>query len=93
MTFHIPSALQEFTGGRRQIEIECPPGSLSDALSALWTVCPGVRDRVLTDQGSIRRHINIFVGNEDSRYTGGLATAVPAGAVIWILPAVSGGLR
>ena len=52
---------------------------------------PGVRDRVLTEQGQIREHINVFVGNEDTRYTGGLATPVRAGAEISIVPAISGG--
>ncbi len=53
--------------------------------------CPGMRDRVLTEQGDIRPHVNIFVGTESSQWTGGLATPVPDGAEISILPAVSGG--
>jgi molybdopterin converting factor small subunit len=50
-----------------------------------------MRDRVVTEQGEIRPHINIFVGEENIRYTGGLATRVTAEAVISIVPAVSGG--
>lgn len=50
-----------------------------------------MRDRVLTEQGEVRRHINIFVGEENIRYTGGLATLVSAESVISIVPAVSGG--
>lgn len=91
MTFHIPGALREFSSGRSQIEVAGGHGTLDDALSALWTVCPGVRDRVLTEQGQIRTHINIFVGNENCRYTGGLATPVRPDSVISIIPAVSGG--
>jgi len=49
------------------------------------------RDRIFTEQGSVREHINIFVGNEDVRYTGGLNTRLPAAAVITIVPAISGG--
>lgn len=65
---------------------------LRDALSALCVLYPGFRDRVMKEQEQIRLHINIFVGNEDKRYTGGLATQLAAAAIIWILPAVSGGL-
>src|SRR5947208_1131227 len=54
---------------------------------------PGVRDRVLTEQGDVRPHVNVFVGTESSRWSGGLATPVPDGAEISILPAVSGGRR
>ena len=50
-----------------------------------------MRDRVLTEQGEVRPHVNLFVGAESSRWSGGLAMAVPPGAEISILPAVSGG--
>jgi len=48
-----------------------------DALAALCVRYPGVRDRVFTEQEQVREHINLFVGEEDVRYTGGLMTAVP----------------
>jgi sulfur-carrier protein len=91
VTFHIPAALREFADGRSKLEIEHPPATLSSALAALWTLCPGMRDRVVTEQGELRRHINIFVGEENIRYTGGLATPVSSESVISIVPAVSGG--
>lgn len=91
VTFHIPRALREFTSGHSSVELEPSGETLGDALSALWTACPGVRDRVVNEQGQVRQHINIFVGNENVRYTGGLATSVPAGSQITIVPAVSGG--
>jgi sulfur-carrier protein len=89
--FHIPGALREFTGGQSKVEIEASPDTVADALSALWTLYPGVRDRTSTEQGQIREHINIFVGDEDIRYTGGLMTRVSAGSQISIVPAISGG--
>jgi molybdopterin converting factor small subunit len=91
MTFYIPGALREFTGGRSKVEIEHSPTTLAAALSALWTLYPGVRDRIATEQGQVREHINIFIGDENVRYTGGLASPVSAGAEISIVPAVSGG--
>jgi len=91
VTFHIPGALRDFTGGRPKVEIEASPRVLGDALKALWTCYPGIRDRIATEQGQIRQHINVFVGNEDVRYTGGLATPISAGSEISIVPAVSGG--
>jgi molybdopterin converting factor small subunit len=83
--------LRQFTGGLSQVEIETTPATLLDALTVLWAAYPGLRDRVMTEQGRIREHINIFVGNENSRDTGGLSTPVPAGADISIVPSVSGG--
>jgi len=91
VTFHIPGAVREFTAGQSRVTIEHSPATLADALSALWTLYPGVRDRIATEQGDVREHINIFIGNENVRYTGGLASPISAGSDISIVPAVSGG--
>ncbi len=91
VTFHIPGPLRSFSAGRSQVEIETPAATLSDALQALFDVYPGIRDRVVTEQGQIREHINIFLGNEDVRYKGGLAAPLSTGAEISIVPAISGG--
>jgi molybdopterin synthase sulfur carrier subunit len=89
--FHIPGALREFTAGKSRVEIDDAPATLAEALAALWKLYPGVRDRIATEQGHVREHINIFIGDENVRYTGGLASPVPARAEISIVPAVSGG--
>lgn len=92
VTFYIPGLLREFTNGQSKVAIPHSPATLADALSALWTLYPGVRDRIATEQGQVREHINIFVGNENVRYTGGLATPISPESQISIVPAVSGGL-
>jgi molybdopterin converting factor small subunit len=89
---HIPGALREFVGGRSSVAIEHEPAILGDVLAQLWQAYPGLRDRVITEQGQVRPHINIFVGDENIRYLGGLAAQVPADGVISIIPAVSGGV-
>ena len=93
VVFLIPTPLRPFANGRSRIEVDVAkdPAALRDALEALWEAAPGVRDRVVTEQGEVRQHVNVFVGKESIRLTGGLATPVPDGAEIWIVPAVSGG--
>lgn len=91
MRFYIPGALREFAGGRTEVEVATAAATLNQALSVLWMICPGMRDRVVTEQGDLRAHINIFVGDENIRYTGGFATPVTAESAISIVPAVSGG--
>ena len=88
---HIPGALREFAAGCATVEIAFSNGTVADALTLLWTLHPGLRDRVVNEQGQVRQHINIFVGNENIRYTGGLASPVADGTQISIVPAVSGG--
>lgn len=91
VTFHIPSSLRQFTNGQGTIRIEGAPTTVGEALSLLWTAYPGVRDRITTEQGQIREHINVFVGEENIRYSGGLASPVKPNSDISIVPAVSGG--
>ena len=91
ITFNIPGHLRDFAGGRGQVSLKAPAATLAEALEALWAECPGMRDRVVTEQGQVRQHINIFIGSEDVRYLGGLNAPLAAGAEISIVPAVSGG--
>jgi molybdopterin converting factor small subunit len=91
VTFQIPGPLRSFTGGRSCIELPASPATLREALELLWDTWPGVRDRIVTEQGEVREHINLFVGSEDVRYTGGLTTRIPSGSEITIVPAISGG--
>lgn len=90
-TFHIPGPLRQFVEGRDTVEITDAPATLADALSALWLLYPPLRDRIATEQGHVREHINIFIGEEDVRYTGGLLSPVTSNAEIWIVPNISGG--
>jgi acyl-coenzyme A thioesterase PaaI-like protein/molybdopterin converting factor small subunit len=66
--------------------------TVSTVLDALAAVCPGVVDRVLDEQGVLRRHVHIYIGDEEARVLGGLTAPVPEGAEVSILPAVSGGV-
>jgi molybdopterin converting factor small subunit len=91
VTFNIPGPLRQFTGHHNKVEIAHSPATVAEALSALWTLYPGLRDRIATEQGALREHINIFIGDENIRYTGGLASPLTAGSEISIVPAISGG--
>lgn len=91
MTFHIPGPLRTFTQGHASVQVAGSAATLREALELLWQAYPGLRDRVMTEQGQIREHINVFVGNEAVRYSGGLATPVAANGEISIIPAISGG--
>jgi molybdopterin converting factor small subunit len=94
VVFNIPGPLREFTENRSNVWVEVKAGAdLREALQVLFAACPGLHDRILTESGEVRRHVNIFLSNEDVRYTGGLATAIQTGAEISIVPAISGGTR
>ena len=87
----LPAALTEFTGGRAVVEIPGAPASVGDILAGRGAAHPGLRDRLVTERGGLRPHVNVFVDGENTRFLGGLDTPVGDGAEVVILPAVSGG--
>jgi molybdopterin converting factor small subunit len=91
ITFNIPAPLRSHTGGRSHVEIDAADTTVAEALAVLWSAYPGLRDRIVTEQGNMREHLNIFIGEENIRFCGGLSASVPSGAAISIVPAVSGG--
>jgi molybdopterin synthase sulfur carrier subunit len=91
VVFYIPGPLRAFTDGQTRVQIESCQGTVRDALLMLWSRYPGLRDRIATEQGEIREHVNIFIGNENTRYLDGLATPLSDAAEISIVPAISGG--
>lgn len=91
ITVEIPAALQQYAAARATVRLAQPGRTVRDALSALGAEHPGVVDRVLTEQGDVREHINVFVDSENVRFLNGLATEVPEGSTLVILAAVSGG--
>jgi len=91
ITFQIAGYLTEFTGGHAEIRLNVAPTTVANALEYLWAEHPGLRDRVLNEQGEVRPHVNVFVNNETVRRDRVLETAVAGDSEICIMPAVSGG--
>jgi molybdopterin converting factor small subunit len=81
------------TGGQSHVDVDVDTSgsTLRDALEGLIAAYPGIRDRVLTERGEIRQHVNVFVGHTEARMMAGLATSLATGTEISIIPAISGG--
>ncbi|MDQ3475033.1 MAG: MoaD/ThiS family protein [Actinomycetota bacterium] len=88
----IPGALRQFTDNARTIEVDVPADSdVAQVLAALGAENPALGRRICDEQGAVRQHVNVFVGTVNVRDGDGLATRVPDGAELYVLPAVSGG--
>jgi molybdopterin converting factor small subunit len=85
----IPTILRSYTGGAK--EVDADGSTLAELLDSLEVAHPGIRARVLDEQGALRRFVNIYVGDEDVRFVGGLEAPVTDGAKVSIIPAVAGG--
>jgi molybdopterin converting factor small subunit len=86
ITVRLPAALRPYAEGARQVTVE--GSTVGEALAALERGWPLVGRRVLDEQGCIRRHVLVYVGDER---VGALDEALPAGVDMTILPAASGG--
>jgi len=89
VTVRIPTTLRPLSGGASTVEVE--PGALADVLKALDAAHPGFADRLLDDDGNLRRFVNVFVADDDVRFLDGLSTKVADGDTVAIIPAVAGG--
>lgn len=90
VTVHLSGHLKPFTGGEVEVRLSGDFATIADALDALWKHHIALRDRVLTEQGDIRQHVNIFVGSDDVKRQRGLQTPITT-KDIHIFNAVSGG--
>jgi molybdopterin synthase sulfur carrier subunit len=91
ITFQIAGYLTEFTAGAAEIKIDASPATVRHALNDLWQQHAALKDRVLTEQGEVRQHVNIFVNSGIVRRDQVLDAALNDSAEICIMPAVSGG--
>ena len=89
VTVRVPTTLRPLTEGASEVEVEGK--TVADVIAALDVAHPGFRDRLLDDDGSLRRFVNLFVADDDVRFLQGLDTPVDAGTTISIVPAVAGG--
>ncbi len=84
----IPTILRTYTGGEKSVE--AAGSTLSALIDDLEANHPGLKDRLI-ESGDLRRFVNLYVNDEDVRFTGGLGTELADGDQVVVLPAVAGG--
>ena len=89
VTVRIPTQLRSLTGGTGEVSVEAT--TVGEALKALDARHPGFHERLFDDAGALRRFVNVFVSEEDIRFSEGLGTPVADGETVSIVPAVAGG--
>ena len=88
-TVFVPTPLRRLTGGQARVEVEGEDiGTLIQAIDGQY---PGVADKLLDDDGNLKRFINVFVNDSEVRGLQGLHTPVAAGDKVSIVPAMAGG--
>ena len=84
----IPTILRTHTGGEKRVS--ATGDTLHAVISDLESNYSGISERLI-DNGKLHRFVNIYVNDEDVRFSGGLNTEISDGDSVTILPAVAGG--
>ena len=87
----IPTILRSYTGGEKSVQGS--GDTLAGLLDDLESRHAGLRERLVTQEGSLHRFVNVYVNDEDVRFLGGLDTQLSDGDSVTVLPAVAGGAR
>ena len=85
----IPTPLRKLTDGASTVDVE--GGDLRAVIADLQDRHPGIGERLLDENGDLRRFVNVFVRDEDVRFQDGLDTEVGDADTVSIVPAVAGG--
>jgi molybdopterin synthase sulfur carrier subunit len=90
VTVVLPGMLRADADGQSKLSVS-GGDTLADVLAEIGTRWPRLARRISDEQGELRRYVNIYIDGEDCRDASGLATPVPDGAEIQVLPSVAGG--
>lgn len=88
VTVKIPTQLRAAAGG--EAEIEASGSTVGEVLDSVFDAHGELRERI-TQDGDLRRFVNVYVSGEDIRFQEGLQTPIGEGDEVTILPAVAGG--
>lgn len=89
VTVKIPAQLRPVVDNQATVAVAAS-GTVSEVLDALYGEFPELKDRI-SENGELRRFVNVYVADEDIRFGDGLETQVADGTEMTILPAVAGG--
>lgn len=89
-SIRIPMPLRKLTNDADIVTTDA--STLADAVERLEADYPGIKERLVGDDGEIRRFVNIYVNGEDVRFLSNLSTALGASDEVSIVPAVAGGV-
>lgn len=85
----IPTPLRKLTNEQELVEVQ--PGTIGSAISELQSKFPGIEERLVGEDGEVRRFVNVYVNEEDIRFLQNRDTPVKDGDEISIIPAIAGG--
>jgi molybdopterin converting factor small subunit len=91
----VPASLRAYTGARSAVDVDLTElgdkPTVRALLDHLAVTHPDLECRIRDEQGRLRRHVNLFLGNDNVRDLSEQDTPLAAGVEVAVMPAVSGG--
>jgi len=91
ITVRVPTPLRRITNGQGEVQVQA--STIREAIEKLEEVYPCFKERILDEQGEVRKFVNLYLNDEDIRFLKGLDTELKDGDVLSIVPAIAGGYR
>lgn len=85
----IPTPLRAFAGKQEAVEVD--GRDVGEVLDRLVTTHPQLKAQLFTSEGKLRSFVNVYLNDEDIRYTGQERTPVKAADTVSIVPSIAGG--
>ena len=85
----IPTPLRKLTNNEEVVEVSA--ATIGDAICELQTRYPGIKERLVDENGAVRRFVNVYVNEEDIRFLQDQQTPLKDGDEVSIIPAIAGG--
>lgn len=89
VTILIPSPLRIHTEEEERVVVEA--ATVDEALRALCREYPRLRNHLLSEDGKVRRFINVYVNDDDIRFLSDQTTPLGVNDVVSIIPSIAGG--
>ncbi|MCH7997436.1 MAG: MoaD/ThiS family protein [Chloroflexi bacterium] len=89
VSLKIPTPLRRMTNGESTVDVDGT--NLMECIDSLDAQYPGIKERLVSDNGELHRFVNVYVNGEDIRFIDGIKTPIKTGDEVSIVPAVAGG--
>jgi sulfur-carrier protein len=89
VTVRLPGSLRDAVGGENKLSAS--GGTLDEVFADIERRHPGFRSRVIDERGRLVTYVNVYIGENDARTSGGLTAEVPEGSEVMVIPAMAGG--
>ncbi len=89
ITIFIPTPLRRFAAEQAKVSVNA--SNVAEAIRSLTSIHPSLTPYIYDEGELIRKHVRIYLGEDDIREKEGINTLLKDGDELSIIPAIAGG--